>query len=201
MSNIPREILYNNKKFTRILEIINDIEDPRRTSIHPFVSIIIMIICAHLNGKQGAIAIVEYAKNHVEWLRAMIDLPFGIPSHDTFTRLINAIHPDEMEKLLAIANETNLTEKQSANITIEEALNVHISIDGKVIRPAHAKNPAVLSRAYNPRKKQILGQVRVGSKTNEITAIPKLLDKLKNKLFGSIITIDAIGTQRKIVKK
>lgn len=195
MNNILNESLYNHSKFTRILEIINSIEDPRRTNQHPFASIMILIIYAHIAGKYGGIGIAAFANNRVDWFKNLIPLPFGVPSHDTFTRLINKIHPEEMTKLFEIAHQEQLSFSHNDNLTIEKALKNHICIDGKDV------NALVLVKAYCPHKKQVLNQVKVSSKSNEITAIPKLLDKLRNKITGAIITIDAIGTQRKIVKQ
>jgi DDE family transposase len=103
MSNIPAPFLHKNKNLTRIFEIIATIKDPRRTCLHPFESIIIIMICANLGGANNDKAIEQFGKDHKDWFKKLIPLPYGIPSHDTFNRMLGAIYPREMENLLLIA--------------------------------------------------------------------------------------------------
>lgn len=202
MSNIPQISIQQNEKLTRIFEIIKTIEDPRRTSFHPFESIIMIMICASLGGSNDAISIAEFGKNHIDWFKKIIKLPYGMPSHDTFTRMINKIHPEEMKKILSIRGEIqlqNLIENEDSQEV--SVISKHISLDGKMLRALSEYSPLTLVRAYFAHQKQTLAQVKVGHGTNEITTIPKVLNCLKSFILGAIITIDAIGTQRKIVKQ
>ncbi|MDR3550106.1 MAG: transposase family protein [Candidatus Babeliales bacterium] len=105
MSNILSQSLHKNENLTRIFKIINTIEDPRRTFLHPFESIIIMMICASLGGANNDKAIEQFCKDHKNWFKKIIALPYGIPSHDTFNRMLGSIYPCEMENLLLIARE------------------------------------------------------------------------------------------------
>jgi len=203
MSNIPQNSLQKNKNLTRIFEIISTIEDPRRTSRHPFESVMMIMICASLGGANDSISIEEFGKNHIDWFKKFIKLPFDIPSHDTFTRMINKIHPDKMKQLLLICGELDFhgCEKKNDSMTASEAIEKHISIDGKILRALSFSHPITLVRAFFAKKRKTVGQVKVGHGTNEITTIPKLLNLIKPYILGAIITIDAIGTQRKIVKQ
>jgi len=205
MSNIQKNSLQHNKNLTRLFDTIKTIEDPRRTSQHPFESVMIIIICAMLGGANNAVSIEEFGKDHIEWFKKIIDLPLGVPSHDTFTRLINKMHPQELQKLLEIAQidrkQGSINEYNQDNITESEALERHISVDGKSLRALSEYKASTLVRAFFEKTKSILTQIRVGDKTNEITVIPKILQILRSYVLGAIITIDAIGTQRKIVKQ
>lgn len=206
MSNILSQSLHKNENLTRIFKIISTIQDPRRTYIHPFESIIIMMICANLGGANNDKSIEQFCKDHIVWFKKWISIPYGIPSHDTFNRMLGAIHPREMENLLLIAQEEPML---IAGSPIDElvnsddrgvwaALKRHICIDGKVLRALTSLNPLTILGAFSPHKKTTIAQEKVGHETNEITTIPKILLKLKDVMKGMIITIDAIGTQVKI---
>lgn len=204
MSNILSIKLHNNKNLARILEIIKTIEDPRRTFLHPFESILIMLICAIIAGANNAIAIELFCKNHKEWFKKIISLPYGIPSHDTFNRMLGAVRPDQMESLLLIAQkeplliaDTASPENTDYSNDIIAALKKQICFDAKVLRALKTLNPLSILGAFIPSKKITVAEEKV-IRTNEITVIPKLLQKLKNVIKGLIISIDAIGAQVKI---
>ena len=129
-------------------------------------------------------------KTKEEWLRTFLRLPEGIPSHDTFNRVFSALNPDELE------NSFISWTRSVAKLTDNEVT----SIDGKSMRGTRecgSKSIAHMVSAWASENHIVLGQLKVGEKSNEITAISKLLDLLVIK--GCIVTIDAMGCQKNIV--
>jgi predicted transposase YbfD/YdcC len=139
----------------------------------------------------------EYGKAKQPWLKTFLTLPFGIASHDTFNRVFSALDPEEMEKGFAD------WVSSIAKLTAGEV----VAIDGKTLRGASEpskKGPdkkaiVHMVSAWANTNSLVLGQRRVDEKSNEITAIPKLLDALE--LSGTVVTIDAMGCQRAIAEK
>jgi len=209
MSSIPKSSLHKNPDMTRVFDLISTIEDPRkRIGQHPFISIIVIGVCAHIGGANDSVAMAHFGKNHESWFRKFLPLPHGIPSHDTFNRIFGKIHKHEMQKLLALvqpametAEASESTENESEIIDeTQDAVNKQIILDGKVLRALKTLNPTTLIRAFFPAKNKVLAQGKVPLGTNEITTIPKILLSVKNFIKGCICTIDAIGTQVKIAK-
>jgi predicted transposase YbfD/YdcC len=206
MSNILKSSLHKNGDIARILELVGQIEDPRtRVGRHPFVSILVIAICAQIGGANDAVAIAQFGLNHQDWFRQFLYLPHGIPSHDTFNRVLALIDIREMQKLLMIAQievefpqpKNDVDEMEDAT---QKAVENQINIDGKALRALKTIKPTVLVRAFFPAKHRVLAQEKVPLKTNEITTIPKILLSIKDFIKGCICSIDAIGTQVKIVK-
>ena len=178
-----------------VLQNFQHLEDPRtgRRKDHNLIDIITIAILAVLSGADGFVAIETYGKAKQKWLETFLELPYGIPSHDTFGRIFAQLEPDELEKGF-----------QNWLEIITEKLRVElIHIDGKTLRGSYdrAKKLKALHSisAWSSEHNLVLGQQKVESKSNEIKAIPLLL-KLLN-LKEAIVTMDAIGTQIKIVKQ
>ena len=172
-----------------------NVSDPRvdRTKDHLLIDIISSIaICAIISGAEGWVDIENYGKNKIEWLKTFLELPKGIPSHDTFGRVFSLLDPNEFQEGFRswIASIQELTKGEI------------VAIDGKQLRGSHdtylGKNAIYMVSAWAEANELVLGQRKVDAKSNEITAIPELLKILS--LEGCIVTIDAIGTQKKIAK-
>lgn len=170
------------------------LSDPRveRTKEHLLEDIIFITIAAVICGCENWNDIEAYGKSKREWLSKYLKLPNGIPSHDTFNRVFSALDP--------IAFETCFLEwvKSVAKLSDGEV----VSIDGKTIRGSRekgAKAAVHMVSAWAGLNHMVLGQVKTEEKSNEITAIPKLLSILE--LKGCIVTIDAMGCQTAIVKQ
>lgn len=171
------------------------LDDPRIVlkTAHKLIDIIIIAICAVICGADKWTQVEEFGNVHQEWLGKYLELPHGIPSHDTFGRVFSVINPECFQKCFAnwIKDVFALTEGQV------------IAIDGKTLRRSGDKksNKAALHmvHAWATTNGVLLGQVKSNEKSNEIKAIPELLETLMIK--GCIVTIDAIGCQRKIAEK
>ena len=178
-----------------ILDNFQHVEDPRtgRRRDHNFIAIISITILAVLAGADGFVAIETYGKAKQKWLETFLDLPYGIPSHDTFGRILGQISPEQFEKAFQSWVQT-MTEKLSLEL---------IHIDGKTLRGSYDREQKLKAlhtvTAWSSEHNLVLGQQKVESKTNEIKAIPLLLNLLD--LKGSIVTFDAMGTQIEIVKQ
>jgi predicted transposase YbfD/YdcC len=170
------------------------IEDPRidRTKRHNLMDIITIAVCAVICGADGWVAIETYGCAKYEWLKTFLDLPNGIPSHDTFARVFAQINPQQFQSCFLDWM------KSVQKITSGEV----VAIDGKTLRSSYDESSdqsaIVMVSAWATTNRLVLGQVKVDEKSNEITAIPELLKVLE--LSGCIVTIDAIGCQKEIVK-
>lgn len=170
-------------------EPINDNRRSFGNKQHEFLDIIAISIAAVICGAETWEEIEDYGLAKQKWLSTFLSLPNGIPSHDTFNRVISSINPDEFEN--CFRNWVSSIIKGTGGI---------ISIDGKTIRGAkvNGKSPIHMVSAGSS-ENLVLGQVKVDEKSNEITVIPELLEALAIK--GSTITIDAMGCQKEIAKK
>jgi predicted transposase YbfD/YdcC len=169
------------------------LRDPRRRHCreHRFLDIIVIAICAVIGNADSWRAIALWGRTHETWLRRFLALPNGIPCHDTFRRLF--------ERLDCTAFQTCLRQWL---LELSGILKVsHIAIDGKTLRSSGSSTlgPLHLVSAWATEHHLSLGQVAVDSKSNEITAIPQLLETLD--LHGALITIDAMGCQKAIATK
>lgn len=173
----------------------NQISDPRvqERSDHLQIDIIGITILAVLCGADDWVAVATFATARRDWLKQFFELPFGIPSHDTFGRVMGLIDPKEFSACLV-----NWTS------ALQSVLNGRvIAIDGKTARGSASKKKGRralhIVSAWATDAGLTLGQVAVEEKSNEITAIPELLDLLNVK--GAVVTIDAMGMQKGIVEK
>jgi predicted transposase YbfD/YdcC len=145
-----------------------------------------------LSGAESWNDIADYGEAKLEWLKTFLTLPSGIPSHDTFNRVFAALDPEELEKGF-VAWVSSI-----AKLTAGEV----VAIDGKALcgtREPGTKAIVHMVSAWAEGNGLVLGQRKVDEKSNEITAIPKLLDALA--LSGTVVTIDAMGCQRSIAAK
>jgi predicted transposase YbfD/YdcC len=175
------------------LKYFAELRDPRveRNREHLLEEILLMAIAAVLSGAESWNDMAEYGKSKREWLNTFLTLPFGIPSHDTFNRVFTALDPEEMEKGF-VAWVSSI-----AKLTAGEV----VAIDGKTLcgtRETGKKKLVHMVSAWAEGNGLVLGQRKVDEKSNEITAIPKLLNALE--LAGAVVTIDAMGCQREIAK-
>jgi predicted transposase YbfD/YdcC len=167
------------------------VEDPRveRTKQHRLRDIIILAICGVLCGAEGWVEIEECAKAKEAFFTELLDLPNGIPSHDTFGRVFALIDPKQFE-----ASFVQWVEG------ISQKVKGVVAIDGKTLRRSHdqvaGKKALHLVSAWAVENRLVLAQLATEEKSNEITAIPLLLRQLA--LDGCIVTLDAMGTQTKI---
>ncbi|NEO68185.1 MAG: ISAs1 family transposase [Moorea sp. SIO3H5] len=166
--------------------------DPKldRTKQHLLIDIIAIAILAVISGADGWVGIETYGQAKFEWLSEFLDLPNGIPSHDTFSRVFARLNPEEFQQ--CFLNWVNsITEKLGVKV---------IAIDGKTLKQSYDRNQKQkalhIVSAWSDSHKLVLGQHKVNEKSNEITAIPALIEMLS--IEGSIITIDAMGCQKEI---
>lgn len=178
----------------RIAEHFQELTDPRRReATYPLINIVVMALCAVLSGADDFVSIAHWAEMKQDWLSKFLDMSAGVPSHDRFNAVLGALKPAEFEKCLLswITAVHKITDGQA------------IAIDGKTLRrsfdAASSKAAIHMVSAWATANHVSLGQVATDEKSNEITAIPKLLEILEIK--GCLVTIDAMGCQREIAKK
>jgi predicted transposase YbfD/YdcC len=171
--------------------VFTQVEDPRveRTKRHRLRDIIILAICGVICGAEGWVEIEEFGKAKEAWFTELLNLPNGIPSHDTFGRVFALIDPKQFEASF-------FHWVQGMSTTVKGV----IAIDGKTLRRSHdqaaGKKALHLVSAWAVENRLVLAQIATEEKSNEITAIPLLLRQLA--LAGCIVSIDAMGTQIKI---
>jgi predicted transposase YbfD/YdcC len=176
-----------------IVDYFRDLPDPRRQTKnkrHLLIDILVIALCAIIAGCESGVEMEEYGRRKKKWLRRFLELPNGIPAHDTFSRVLAALNAQQFHScFVAWVNALH-------EVTAGEVVN----IDGKTLRRSfdRAKGiPALhIVSAWASANGLVLGQVAVDDKSNEITAIPKLLEILE--LNGALITIDAMGCQKEI---
>lgn len=165
--------------------------DPRveRTKQHPLESILYIVLCGTISGVDSWIGYQDYAEEHFEILSSFIDLPNGVPSHDTISRVIESLDVEEFSSCF-----------ESFVSKLSSQVQSMISIDGKTLRGSHDAKEGVKTKhivsAWANECKLFLAQEKVDDKSNEITTIPRLLNRLD--LQGRIVTLDAMGCQRDI---
>jgi predicted transposase YbfD/YdcC len=182
------------KPLEAIEEHFSKVNDPRkdRTKDHKLIEIIAIAICAIICGAEGWTDMEIFGNSKVVWLKTFLELPNGIPSHDTFGRVFGMIDAQQFQ--LAFWEWV-----WAVNDIVQGQI---VNIDGKCLRGSDdrklGKRAIYMVSAWAAENEIVLGQRKVDEKSNEITAIPELL-KLLN-LSGCIVTIDAMGTQTAIAK-
>jgi predicted transposase YbfD/YdcC len=171
-----------------------ELTDPRRREVvYPLINVVVIAVCAVICGADDFVAIARWGRTKRDWLAKFLDLSAGVPSHDRFNAIFAAIKPAEFEKCLLrwITALHEITEGQV------------IPIDGKTLRrsfdAASGKAAIHMVSAWAAANHISLGQVVTEAKSNEITAIPKLLELLE--ISGALVTIDAMGCQAEIAKQ
>jgi len=178
-----------------VFQHLQDLEDPRTgwTLQHKFMDIVIIALLAVLSGADDWNAIESYGEAKESWLREFLELPHGIPSHDTFNRVVGCINPEKFAQCF---------QDWLTATTLLLGAEV-IAIDGKTHRGSYDRENKLKAlhtvSAWASSHRLLLGQVKVKSKSNEITAIPELLEKMDIK--GCIVTIDAMGCQKEIAEQ
>lgn len=176
-----------------LISYFADLPDPRieRTKLHSLLDILVIAISAVICGAEGWTDIEAFGKSKEAWLKQFLELKNGIPSHDTFSRVFERLETEAFEARF-IAWVASLGQ-----------LNGHIAIDGKTLRHSydktHRKGALHLVSAWASESRLVLGQVETQEKSNEITAIPQLLEMLA--LKGCLVTIDAMGCQTEIARQ
>lgn len=170
--------------------LFEDMDDPRVVGrcTYALKEVVLIAICAVLCGAESWTEIEEFGESKREWLRQFLSLEEGIPSHDTFRRVFSILPAEAFESRFQAWVETTFRVEQGQII----------AIDGKTVRGAGLRALHLVS-AWAHRSGIVLGQRKVDDKSNEITAIPQLLEDLH--VAGSIVTLDAMGTQTKIAQK
>ena len=161
-------------------------------SRHLLMDILVIAVCAVISGAEGWEDIEEYGTSQAAWFAELLDLPHGIPGHDTFRRVLSRLDPEELTQCF-IAWTQALSEASGGDI---------VSLDGKTLRHSFDQATATAAihmvSAWASANRLVLGQLKVEEKSNEITAMPTLLRLLD--LTGAVVTIDAMGCQKEIAK-
>jgi predicted transposase YbfD/YdcC len=167
--------------------------DPRtkREPEHKLIDILVIAVCTQLCGGEGFNDMEDFGEAKHDWFKTFLELPHGIPSHDTFNRVFAALDP-------ASFLECFLRWTQSLRAAVSEEI---VALDGKALRRALAagQSAPVLVSAWARENGLVLGQLQVRDKSNEITAVPELLRALE--LAGCIVTLDAMGCQKNIAQE
>ena len=175
------------EEFSRLFE---GVEDPRRSNAtrHDLHEMLMIALLSVLCGGEGCTDMERFGRAKESFLRGFMTLKHGVPSHDAFSNLFNALEPKGLQRVL-LRFVRDWAERLEGDI---------VAIDGKALRrsfaDAAARSPLHLVQAFATGTRLMLGQVRVKAKSNEITALPALLDMLA--LKGRIVTADAMHTQR-----
>lgn len=177
----------------RLQDHFASLTDPRRRKVtYPLVNIVTIAVCAVICGADDFVAIATWGRLMRDWLATILDLSAGIPSHDRFNAIFQALDPGAFEKCL-LAWIAELHEATAGQV---------VAIDGKTLRgsfdKASGKSAIHMVSAWATANRLSLGQVVVDAKSNEITAIPALLKLLE--LKGCLVTIDAMGCQTAIAE-
>lgn len=178
------------------LQHFEALEDPRKDNHnrrHNLTDILVITILASICGADTWTEISEFGEAKADWLQTFLELPHGIPSHDTFGRVFSLVNPLSFEACFC----------QWIQSLAVDVKNEIIAIDGKTLRGSHnrkqGQKPLHLVSAWAAKNRLVLGQVKTEEKSNEIQAIPKLLGMLD--VQDSIVTIDAMGCQKAIAKQ
>jgi predicted transposase YbfD/YdcC len=177
-----------------ISEHFSELEDPRRYNRrHQLHDIVVIAICAAICGADDWVAVEDFGHAKQSWLEEFLELPHGIPSHDTFGDVFGLLDAEQFRRCFI----------QWVQAVNEITGGQVVPIDGKKLRRSHdktlGKNAIHMVSAWALENRLVLGQVKVDDKSNEITAIPQLLELLE--ISGCIVTIDAMGCQKKIAAK
>lgn len=176
-----------------IIRHFTKLKDPRREHrrLHRLQDILVIALCAVIANAQDWQQIEAFGRHRFDWLKRFLDLPNGIPSHDTFERVFDRLDPRSFQACFR-----NWVAAISTTLRIK-----HVAIDGKTLRGSGSAKlgPLHLVSAWATAQHLTLGQVAVADHSNEITAIPTLLELLD--LHGALVTIDAMGCQKEIAAK
>ena len=175
------------------MEMLSDVDDPRQPSNgtrHDFLEMLVMTISAVLSDCDTIEDVAAWSRAHTSWLRQFLTLKNGVPSEDTFLRVFRLLDPKQFERCF-----------RRWVSSVIPTLRGTIAIDGKTMRGSGSGGESAihLVSAFETRLGLVLGQEKVSAKSNEITAIPELLEALY--LKGRLVSIDAMGCQRALAEK
>ena len=160
---------------------------------HKLTDILLLVVCAMISGAKGWSEIEDFGKHRESWLKKLGDFSFGIPSHDTIERVVSLVNAKQFHKYFS-------EWMQGCHKATDGAV---VAIDGKTVRGSgDSKNkldPIHMVSAFCTANNVVLAQTKTDTKSNEITAIPELLELLS--IEGCLVSIDAMGCQREIAKK
>jgi predicted transposase YbfD/YdcC len=176
------------------MDAFADLPEPRvheNKIRYKLLDIVVMATCAVISGADDWDTIADYARGRQEWFEGFLELPNGVPSHDTFSRVFSMIDPDAFGACF-LSWVSSVAKHTDGRV---------VPIDGKTLRRSHDAGEAALHMvsAFCTENSLVLGQLATEEKSNEITAIPKLLDMID--VENAVVTIDAMGAQRDIVDK
>lgn len=180
---------------TGIGQHLAELDDPRfeRGKRHRLIDVITIALCGVICGAESWVEIEHFGNAKRAWLARFLELPHGIPAHDTFGRVVAQLDPDQFEQCFLVWVQSLLT----------PAHGEQIAIDGKTLRRSHDRSrergPVHLVSAWAETERLVLGQLTTAADSNEITAIPQLLDLLE--LTDCTVTIDAIGCQTALAEQ
>src|SRR5262247_1310887 len=177
----------------RLFDYVVHVSAPRSANArHRLFAIFVIALCAVISGAEGWEDMEEYGYAQAEWFQQFLALPHGIPSPDTFRRVLSRLKPDELRQCFVRWTET-LRESLDGDI---------VAIEGKTLRRSfdHAASQGAIPMvsAWANAHRLVLGQRKVDEKSNAITAMPTLLRLLE--LAGAIVTLDAMGCQKEIAQ-
>ena len=176
-----------------ISEHFSNLDDPRESNRrHLLFDIVVIAICAAICGADSWVDVELFGKSKYQWLKQFLKLPHGIPSHDTFGRVFALLDAEQFQACFVewVSTISDVFQGQV------------VAVDGKTLRRSHdkaiGKQAIQMVSAWAAENRLVLGQMKVDDHSNEITAIPELLALLE--VSGCIVTIDAIGCQKKIAR-
>ena len=170
------------------------LDDPRTGNAgrHELLEMLMIALCTVLSGGEDCTDMAEFARAKLEFLRGFLKLEHGVPSHDTFSRLFRLLDPEQFRDCF-----------QRFMAGFADACQGVVAIDGKVLRrsfdTASGKSALHMVSAWGCEQRLVLGQIATDAKSNEITAVPRLLKMLR--LEGSIVTVDALNCQRETAQQ
>jgi len=178
----------------QFITCFEELKDPRtgNAGLHDLHELLMIALCTVLSGGQGATHMAAFAAAKEPFLRGFLRLENGLPSHDTFSRLFRLLEPEQFRAAF-----------QRFMARFSATVQGVVAIDGKVLRRsfvrASGKSALHMVSAWGCEQRMVLAQIAADAKSNEITAVPKLLEMLS--LKGAIVTVDALNCQREIARK
>ncbi len=178
-----------------ILDHFSSLTDPRMIAktAHKLIDIVAITVCAVLAGADDWMEIASFGRSKKDWFSTFLELPNGIPSHDTFGRVFAMIDPEQFAECLS----------HWVRETFSSTDNEIIAIDGKTCRRSHdranGKKAIHMVNAWAVHNHLVLGQVKTDDKSNEIKAIPELLKVIDSR--DCVVTLDAMGCQKEIAQQ
>ena len=183
------------KKISNIADHFKDLKDPRRITSnrrHKFIDVIVIAICGIISNADDWVSIERYGKAKKSWLKKFLELPHGIPTHDTFNDIFSKLSTSQFQECFS----------SWVSSIIKLLPDEVVAIDGKTLRHSYdnqdSKAAIHMVSAWASKNSLVLGQIKTEEKSNEITAIPELLKSLD--IHGCLVTIDAMGCQKKIAE-